>query len=149
MFRQERPAQPTQALPSAGGRRPTPDQLRAFYDRLGTGQDSQAFYEEPAIREMTKRGGFREAHAVFEFGLGTGRLAEKLLGHYLPAYCLYQGVDFSPAMVEISRRRLEPWRPQALVQRTDGGMTLPVGEGHLRPVYCHVRARNPDRSADQ
>ncbi len=129
MLRQERPAQPTQAPPSAGGRRPTPDQLRAFYDRLGTGQDSQAFYEEPAICEMLKRAGFREAHAVFEFGLGTGRLAEKLLGQWLPAYCLYQGVDFSQVMVELSRQRLAPWGHQALVQRTDGTLTLPVAEG--------------------
>jgi ubiquinone/menaquinone biosynthesis C-methylase UbiE len=129
MLRQERPAQPTQVPPSAGDRRPTPEQLRAFYNRLGSGQDAQAFYEEPAIREMVKRGGFGGAHAVFEFGLGTGRLAEKLLGQYLPAYCLYQGVDFSPAMVEFSRQRLEPWGHQALVQCTDGGVTLPVGEG--------------------
>ncbi|HEX8532159.1 MAG TPA: class I SAM-dependent methyltransferase, partial [Cytophagales bacterium] len=128
MLRQERPAQLTQVPSTAGGRRPTPDQLRAFYDRLGTGQDSQAFYEEPAIREMLKRAGFREAHAVFEFGLGTGRLAEKLLGQWIPAHCLYQGVDFSPVMVELSRQRLAPWGHQARVQRTDGGMTLPVAE---------------------
>ncbi|HEX8532227.1 MAG TPA: class I SAM-dependent methyltransferase [Cytophagales bacterium] len=129
MLRQERPAQPIQAPPSEAGRRPTPDQLRAFYDRLGPGQDSQAFYEEPAIREMVKRAGFREAHAVFEFGLGTGRLAEKLLGQWVPPHCLYQGVDFSPVMVELSRLRLAPWERQALVQRTDGGLTLPVAEG--------------------
>ncbi len=129
MLPQERPAQPAQAPLSEGGRRPTPDQLRAFYDRLGAGQDSQAFYEEPAIREMIKRAGFREAHSVFEFGLGTGRLAEKLLGQWVPAYCLYQGVDFSQVMVELSRERLAPWGHQALVQRTDGGMTLPVAEG--------------------
>jgi len=129
MLRPERPAQPAQAPPSGGGRRPTPEQLRAFYDRLGAGQDSQAFYEEPAIREMTTRGGFRQAHAVFEFGLGTGRLAEKLLGQYLPPYCLYQGVDFSPAMVALSRQCLEPWGHRARVQCTDGGVTLPVGDG--------------------
>ncbi len=128
MLHQEKPVQPTQAPPYGGGQ-PTPDQLRAFYDHLGARQDSQAFYEEPAIREMVKRGAFREAHAVFEFGFGTGRLAEKLLSQYLPAYCLYQGVDFSPAMVDFSRQRLEPWAHQALVQRTDGGVTLPVGEG--------------------
>jgi ubiquinone/menaquinone biosynthesis C-methylase UbiE len=32
-------------------------------------------------------------------------------------------------MVELSRQRLERWSHQALVLRTDGGMTLPVGEG--------------------
>ena len=59
------------------------DNVRAFYDRFGGKQDWQRFYEDPALRDLICHGSFDEAHAVVEFGCGTGRLAEHLLRDYL------------------------------------------------------------------
>ncbi|MFQ5347400.1 MAG: class I SAM-dependent methyltransferase, partial [Rhodothalassiaceae bacterium] len=66
--------------------------MRAFYDRLGRGLDSQAFYEDPALEELVRAGAFEHARVVLEFGCGTGRLAAKLLADHLPPGAHYIGL---------------------------------------------------------
>ncbi len=63
------------------------EQVRAFYDRFGAKQDSQAFYEDAATADLILNAELGAARAVFEFGCGTGRFAEKLLAEHLPADC--------------------------------------------------------------
>lgn len=102
----------------------TAEQARAFYDRLGSRQDWQRFFEDPAIEVMLQHGDFAHATSVFEFGCGTGRLAERLLKRFLPANCLYTGIDISATMVGLARQRLQPWTERATVRLSDGSCLL-------------------------
>ena len=104
-------------------------EARAFYDRFGPRQDRQAFYEDAALERLLAEGGFEDAHAVAEFGCGTGRFAEILLAERLPAGATYRGVDLSPNMVTLARTRLARFGERARVEVTDGGPRLPLADG--------------------
>lgn len=89
---------------------------RSVYDRIGSLQDSQRFYEDRPVDRMVELSEMARSEAVFELGCGTGRLARKLLGSVLPTSATYFGVDVSPKMVETARGRLDPWAPRARVE---------------------------------
>jgi ubiquinone/menaquinone biosynthesis C-methylase UbiE len=108
------------------GRTLTHAEARAFYDRFAWLQDWQAFYESPALERMVRDGDFGVAHAVVELGCGTGRLAERLLAHGLPADATYLGLDVSPRMVERTRQRLSRFGARAEVRSTGGSIRLPL-----------------------
>jgi len=95
-------------------------QARRVYDRIGSRQDSQAFYEDRATTLLLQHGVFESAQAVFEFGCGTGRFALRLFKEYLPPAARYHGVDVSPKMVELAQQRLAEYSPRAAVSLTDG-----------------------------
>jgi SAM-dependent methyltransferase len=95
-------------------------QARALYDRLGSWLDTQRFYEDRAVSALVARSRFEIAHAVFEFGCGTGRLAARLLADVLPADARYTAVDISATMVRLATERLRPWAARATVRLTDG-----------------------------
>jgi len=99
---------------------------RRAYDRIGSLQDSQAFYEDRATDVLLRHGDFGSAQAVFEFGCGTGRFARRLLTELLPPAARYRGVDISPKMASLARARLEPFASRADVVLTEGGP--PIGE---------------------
>lgn len=101
----------------------THDEARRFYDRLGSKQDFH-LYENRAFEELVRYGGFDRAGSVFEFGHGTGRLAERLLKEHLPERCRYTGVDISPTMAGLAKRRLEPFRLRVSLVLTDGSPKL-------------------------
>ncbi|MDJ0788051.1 MAG: class I SAM-dependent methyltransferase [Myxococcota bacterium] len=103
-----------------GGRTLSHEEARAVYDRVGSFQDRQAFYEDRAIDLLIRHSDFGSAHRVFEFGCGTGRLASRLLAEELPADARYQAVDVSPTMVGLAQARLEPFASRARVVLTDG-----------------------------
>jgi ubiquinone/menaquinone biosynthesis C-methylase UbiE len=107
-----------------GGRTFTADEAKRFYDRFGRKQDLQAFYEDPAVGGLIAHGDFAHATAVFEFGCGTGRLAERLLRSHLPEGSTYLGVDISSTMVGLARDRLRPWSKRAQVQLSSGSTLL-------------------------
>jgi len=79
------------------------------YDRLGSRQDRQRFFEDPAVQVMLKQGDFEDTNRVLEFGRGTGLLAERLLSYLLPTNSRYLGLDISHAMVGLARERLRSW----------------------------------------
>lgn len=106
------------------------EQARRFYDRVGRLQDTQRFYERPALAALIDAGGFEQARAVLEFGCGTGRFAASLLAR-LPANGRYVGLDSSTTMVRISRRRLRRFGARATVTQSDGSMGLPFAAGSL------------------
>ncbi len=100
------------------------DEARAFYDRFGAKQDSQGFYEDPPVADLITHADFDEARSVFEFGCGTGRLAERLLSDHLPSSCRYRAVDISSTMVRLARERLAHWGERVSVEQTAGSMTV-------------------------
>lgn len=102
----------------------TRQQARRFYDWLGRKLDSQAFYEQSGLNELCAHANFAEAQAVFEFGCGTGRLAEDLFRHYLRSEAHYRAVDISPRMVEIARVRLQAWHERGSIEISDGSPRL-------------------------
>lgn len=96
------------------------EQARAFYDWFGARQDSQRFYEDRAVTDLITHAVLDGADGVFEFGCGTGRLAERLLLDYLPSNCRYRGVDISATMVRLARERLAQWGERVSVEQTSG-----------------------------
>lgn len=50
----------------------TREEARTFYDRFGSRQDKQAFYEDPAVSVLIDQARFADAWRVVEFGGGTG-----------------------------------------------------------------------------
>jgi ubiquinone/menaquinone biosynthesis C-methylase UbiE len=102
----------------------TREEARRVYDRIGAHQDSQAFYEDRAVGRAVQHAGFAEARRVFEFGFGTGRFAERLLSDELPQEARWRGVDVSPEMVRLARRRLARFGARAEVVQSDGSPPL-------------------------
>lgn len=96
------------------------EDARRVYDRIGPHQDTQSFYEDPALRDLTRHADFAFARRVFELGCGTGRFALRLLQDELPAGATYRGVDLSPRMTRLARDRLARFAPRAEVALTDG-----------------------------
>ena len=115
------------------------EQARAFYDRFGSKQDWQSFYEDPATAGLIAHADFGNAGSVFEFGCGTGRFAEKLFEHHLPSSASYLGIDISSTMVELARPRLLRFGERAEVRLTEGEPKFDVkGGGFDRFVSTYV-----------
>lgn len=102
---------------------------RRVYDRIGSWQDTQAFYEDRATGLLIEHGEFGSARAVFEFGCGTGRFAERLLAQHLPPDATYRGVDVSPKMIALAERRLAAHAPRAVLVLTEGGPPVDEATG--------------------
>lgn len=98
----------------------TREQARRVYDRIGALQDTQAFYEDRVTAILIENAELGTAQRVFEFGCGTGRFARRLLSKHLPESARYQGVDQSPRMAALARRRLASFGSRAEVVLTDG-----------------------------
>ena len=99
----------------------SPTEARRIYDRIGRTQDTQAFYEDRATSELVAHLDLAAAHAVFEFGCGTGRFAASLLRDHLPDTAIYRAVDVSPVMVGLAKRRLASFGSRVDVRLSDGG----------------------------
>jgi len=114
-------------------------EARAYYDRFGAKQDSQGFYEDPALDDLIAHAGFETAQRLFEFGCGTGKLAQRLLSGHLPDSATYLGCDVSPTMVEFATRRLAPYRERARALQSDGAARLPLADHSVdRVVSSYV-----------
>ncbi len=104
---------------------------RALYDRIGRWQDTQRFYEDRATAELFEHADLRHARSVFEFGSGTGRIAERLLRDHLPTTARYRGIDISSTMVTLGRERLLPWQDRAVVEQSDGAPRVDAPDGQF------------------
>ncbi len=103
---------------------------RRFYDRIGRGQDSQRFYEDPATHRLAGPARLAGADRVYELGCGTGRYADWLLGAVLRPEAVYLGVEISPVMARLAGERLARFAPRAEVVLIDPpGRTLPGEPG--------------------
>ncbi len=102
----------------------TREEIRVFYDRFGTLQDWQGFYEDIAARNLIAHAKFEQAKAVLECGCGTGRFAVALVAHSLAENATYTGCDLSATMVGVARGRLAQFGARAQVELTDGALRL-------------------------
>ncbi|MCB9751343.1 MAG: methyltransferase domain-containing protein [Myxococcales bacterium] len=128
----------------------SPDEARAFYDRLGAWHDATRVFEDAGIAALLDASALSEAEDVIEFGCGTGRLAERLLRTRLPARARYRGVDVSETMVALTRARLAPWSDRAAVTRTGGAPTLPCADRSCdRVLATYVLDLLPAAAIDQ
>lgn len=115
----------------------TSEQARAFYDRLGKRQDSQAFYEDPATDALVFEANFADAREVFEFGCGTGKFAETLLEHQLHLSAHYTAVDLSPVMVSLAQQRLSAFADRISITQTDGDPLIDAKEGSMDRIVSN------------
>ena len=95
-------------------------EARRIYNRVGSLQDSQAFYEDVATQDLIRHADFPSAESVFEFGCGTGRFARGLLLNHLSPRTSYRAVDVSPKMVQIAKGKLSEFGSRVEVVLTDG-----------------------------
>ena len=113
--------------------------VRAYYDWFGKRQDSQGFYENPALDDLIAHASFQDTRSVFEFGCGTGKFAARLLEKHLSFSASYLGCDISPVMVELAKQRLEPYEGRAKVALSDGSMKFSLSEHSVdRVVSSYV-----------
>ncbi|MDE2135296.1 MAG: class I SAM-dependent methyltransferase [Alphaproteobacteria bacterium] len=112
------------------------DQLARFYDGLGAGLDTQAFYEAAAMRDLVAHLEMRTSRAIVEFGCGTGRLAAELLANYVPPGATYLGLDVSRTMVELTKRRLSRWGGRVEVRQTDGAPHVEAADNTFDRFIC-------------
>ena len=110
--------------------------VRWFYDRLGRWQDTQAFYEAPALDALVSHGAFDTAGTVLEVGPGTGRFAARLLEHECPPETEYLGIEVSPRMIEIARERLSPYGDRVELRQSDGGFSFEEHNGSADRVVA-------------
>jgi ubiquinone/menaquinone biosynthesis C-methylase UbiE len=104
------------------------NRIKRFYDRFGSRQDSQAFYEDAALTELIAHADFEQARNVFELGCGTGRVALQLLQTVLPSSANYLGTDLSDTMLGLARLRLSGFADRAAVAMADRDMRFPLND---------------------
>ena len=97
------------------------EEARRVYTRIGALQDTQAFYEDRATKELVAHLDLSAAQSVFEFGCGTGRFAERILSGQLPPAARYKGIDLTPGMVALAEKRVARFAPRATVLLSNGG----------------------------
>src|SRR5215471_15437796 len=107
----------------------THEQAQAFYNWMGKKQEWQAFYEVKATRDLIRHASFETAQAVFEFGCGTGALAERLLGSSLSSEARYVAADSSTTMIRLAQARLAGFGSRAQVWQTDGSLQFAPASG--------------------
>ncbi|MEZ5064298.1 MAG: class I SAM-dependent methyltransferase [bacterium] len=106
----------------------TVPEARAYYDRFGSKQDSQGFYEDPALDALVRVADFAHAEMVLEFGCGTGKFAERLLSRELPESARYVGCDVSPVMIDLATRRTAAFGDRCSILRSESDLVLPAGD---------------------
>ena len=114
-------------------------EAKKFYDRFGSKQDAQAFYEDAALDDLVAHAAFEQANSLVELGCGTGRFAQRLLDLHLPATATYLGTDLSQTMIALAERRLVPYKVRARVMLTDGATHLPLPDRYAdRVISAYV-----------
>ena len=101
-------------------------EAKSYYDNFGTKQDSQSFYEAPALQALVKHSHFDQAASVFEFGCGTGHFANELLTKHLLATANYHGIDISTTMIQLASSCLAPYSQRAKVSLASEEIAIPV-----------------------
>ena len=106
-------------------------EAKKFYDAFGIKQDTQAYYENPAIDELLKFADLDQATSVFEFGYGTGRLAKRLLTENPSLTARYYGVDLSSTMFQLAKQRLSEFGERVQISLSDGSPKLDISGGSM------------------
>jgi len=112
---------------------------QAYYDRFGKKQDSQGFYEDPALDDLVAHASFQDSRCIFEFGCGTGKFAARLLEKHLSPSASYFGCDVSPVMIDLAKRRLEACGERGQAALSDGAVRFPIADHSVdRVVSSYV-----------
>lgn len=114
----------------------TRTQAKTFYDRFGSKQDSQSFYEDKALDELIAHTDLAHAHKLFELGCGTGRFALRLLASQLPSDATYLGMDLSDTMIALAQQRLAPYASRVKLVLSDGDMHFPLSDRSVDRVIA-------------
>jgi ubiquinone/menaquinone biosynthesis C-methylase UbiE len=112
------------------------DDAKRFYDRFGSCQDRQGFYEDAALDALIQHGNFSAAQSVFELGSGTGRLAARLLTEHLPSSAHYVATDISDTMIHLTKEKLKPWADRSAVYLSYGKLDLSAYGGPFDRFVC-------------
>ncbi len=114
-------------------------QAKKFYDRFGSKQDAQSFYEDAALDDLIAHAAFEQANAVVELGCGTGRFALSLLEKHLSPTATYLGTDLSQTMIALAEQRITPYQARAKVVLSDGSMRFALPDHSVdRVVSTYV-----------
>lgn len=128
----------------------TLEEARSFYNKFGAKQDSQSFYEAPALQSLIANSQLGQASSIFEFGCGTGRFAFELLSEHLPSKAQYRGVDISTTMIQLATTRLAPFASRANVTLATDNVAIQVDENSIdRFVSTYVLDLLPDEKVKQ
>ena len=128
----------------------TLEEAKAYYNDFGAKQDSQTFYEGPAIKKLITNSNFDRAVSVFEFGCGTGRFASELINEHLLPDAIYCGTDVSATMIQLATERLKPFEPRAMVTLASTNVDIPVGDNSIdRFVSTYVFDLLPQAAAQK
>ena len=111
-------------------------EAQRYYDRFGKRQDGESWYEDAGLKVLTDRGRLQRAWSVLEFGCGTGRFAESLIRHHLPANAAYLGLDVSAIMIGLARDRLRDATQPVEFRQTDGAVVFPIADASVDRVIC-------------
>jgi len=103
-------------------------QARIFYNRFGSRQDAQSFYEDPATQDLIAHADLMHVARVCEFGCGTGRFAARLLDKHLPRQTLYYGIDQSTTMARLANQRLARFEARTAILLSDGTPRVPLAD---------------------
>jgi len=123
-----------------------PAEAEEFYDRFGSRQNQQGFYEDAALDRLIRFGDFESSRRVFELGCGTGRLSHRLLSHELREDASYVGVDVSSTMMALARERLAPFDARVELIQTEGSMRFEFPDASFdRFVSTYVLDLLPER----
>lgn len=98
----------------------THEEARSVYNRVGSFQDTQGFYEDVATQDLIRHADFPSATSVFELGCGTGRFARGLLMNHLGPTATYRAVDLSPTMIDLAKGKLFEFGSRVEVILSDG-----------------------------
>ena len=104
----------------------TIEEAKSYYDHFGAKQDSQSFYEAPALQALVENSRFDQATSVFEFGCGTGHFAHELLTKHLPPTANYHGIDVSTTMIKLASSILAPFSQRATVSLASEQIVIPA-----------------------
>ena len=128
----------------------TLEEAKAYYDGFGAKQDSQSFYEGPAVKVMTDNSHFDQAASIFEFGCGTGRFAQELLTEHLSPDAKYRGIDISTTMIQLATERLKSFGSRATVTLTSDEAAISLDDNSIdRFVSTYVFDLLPQASAQK
>ena len=109
---------------------------KRYYDKLGSLLDTQAFYEQIAVRDLARHLGLQACDAVAEFGCGTGRFAAEIFETYLPQDAIYLGIDMSDTMVALAKDRLSRYGPRAEIRQSDGQIQIDRPDHTFDCIIC-------------
>ena len=109
---------------------------RHFYDRIANAYDLIADSNERAARQAGVRAlSLKEGESVLELGFGTGNEVLDLAG-LVGAKGKVAGIDISPGMLAVARKKLDEAAPSTPIDlRVGDARYLPFAEGSFDAVY--------------